>query len=174
MMKISRAKLKKLIESYLYEQEEEEMDGEEESPEGSDSETEDEPADTEDEMDADGEEDEEDTGVKWDEAGFQIEVDGTEKDISFYEDEQTGKVNYKVDGDKLSRRTTANFATIGNLATLSDNPMVQKAGEVLSKLETGLKDKDLSSIKRIVRQKMKTERSPLSINDIRKAVQARE
>ena len=119
MMKISRAKLKKLIESYLYEQEEEEMDGEEESPEGSDSETEDEPADTEDEMDADGEEDEEDTGVKWDEAGFQIEVDGTEKDISFYEDEQTGKVNYKVDGDKLSRRTTANFATIGNLATLS-------------------------------------------------------
>jgi hypothetical protein len=172
-MKISKAKLKKLIESYLYEQEEDDTAVEDEPAE--DAAAEDEPAGDEEEMDtSDGEETEEDSEIKWEDAGFQIEVDGTEKDISFYEDEQTGKVNYKVDGDELGGRTTANFATIGNLATLSDDPMVQKAGEMLSKIETGMKDKDLSSIKRIVKQKMKTERSPLSIKDIRKAIQARE
>jgi len=166
-MKISKAKLKKLIESYLYEQEEDEP--------AEDTEAEDEPADDEEEMDtSDGEETEEDSEIKWEDAGFQIDVDGTEKDITFFEDEQTGKINYKVDGNELSGRTTANFATIGNLATLSDDPMVQKAGEMLSKIEAGMKDKDLSSIKRIVKQKMKTERSPVSIKDIRNVITPRE
>jgi hypothetical protein len=161
-MKISKAKLKKLIESYLYEQEEDDTAVEDEPAE--EAEAEDEPA----------EEAEEAPGVKWKDASFQIEVDGTKKDIAFYEDEQTGKINYTVDGEDLRNRTTANFATIGGLATLSDELDVQKAGEALAKLDANLKDKRIPSIKRIVRQKMKTERSPLSIKDIRKAIQARE
>ncbi len=172
-MKISKRKLKILIESYLYEQEEDDTAVEEEPAE--DDEATDEPVEDEEEMDtADGEEAEEEPGIKWEDAGFQIEVDGTKKDISFYEDEQTGKVNYEVDGEDLRGRTTANFATIGSLASLSDEPEVQKAGEVLAKLDANLRNKGLASIKRTVRQKMKTERSPLSIKDIRKAVQARE
>ena len=174
-MKISKSKLKKLIESYLYEQEEEEDDTAIEDEPAEDSEVEDEPTGDEEEAGTPEEEEtEEDSGVEWKDAGFQIDIDGTEKDISFFEDEQTGKVNYKVDGNELRGRTTANFATIGNLATLSDDPMVQKAGEVLSKLQVDLKNKDLSSIKRIVRQKMKTERSPVSIKDIRSAITPRE
>jgi len=161
-VKISKAKLKKLIESYLYEQEED------------DTAAEDEPAETKDEIDTDSEEPKEDIGVKWKEAGFQIEVDGTKKDISFYEDEQTGKINYLVDGEEIRDKTTTNFVTIGSLASLSDEPEVQKAGEVLAKLDVNLRNKDLTSIKKTVRQKMKTERSPLSIKDIRKAVQVRE
>lgn len=172
-MKISKTKLKKIIESYLYEQEENDTAVEDEPAE--DTEAEEEPAGDEEEMDtADGEEVEEEPAIKWEDAGFQIEVDGEKKDISFYKDEENGNINYRVDDEALSNRTTANFATIGALASLSDDPDVQKAGEALAQVDLNLKGSPLNSIRKLIKQRMKTERSPVSIKDIRKAITPRE
>ena len=172
-MKISKAKLKKLIESYLYEQEEDDTAVEDEPAE--DAAAEDETVGDEEEVDtSDSEEAEEDSEIKWEDAGFKIDIDGGKKDISFYEDEETGNVNYKVDNETLSNRTTANFATIGALASLSDDPDVQKAGEAMAQVDSNLKGKSLNSIRKLIKQRMETERSPLSIKDIRKAITPRE
>tara|TARA_B100000035_G_C20736216_1_gene437721 strand:+ start:80 stop:520 length:441 start_codon:yes stop_codon:yes gene_type:complete len=146
-MKISKSDLALLIETYLHEQEEESS------------------------KKSDGDDQE---GIDWEEATFQLEIDGDKKDISFFEDEANQKVNYKVDGESLGNRTTANFATIGSLATLSDKIEVQKAGEALAKLDKNLKNKPLDRIQQLVQQKMKTEKFPLSLKDIRSAVQPRE
>jgi len=172
-VKISKSKLKKLIESYLYEQEEDNTAAEDEPAE--DTESKDEPVGDEEETDtSDGEEAEEDSKIKWEDAGFQIDIDGGKKDITFYKDEENGNINYKVDGETLANRTTSNFATIGALASLSDEPEVKKAGESLAQVDLNLKDKPLSFIRKLVKQRMETERSPVSIKDIRKALNPRE
>jgi len=193
-MRISKSRLKKLIENYLLEQDEvldEEGDdsaegtdstGDEmfdEEGEGASSETDDsgdeafdpnpESSDNEEEPADEEPVEEPEPSIEWEKAKFEIELDGEKPEVQFYLDTDD-KVKYKVDGEPRSNKTKLNFATIGGLAALSDNPDVRKAGEAIVKLDTTLKDKTIGMIRQTIKQKMNTGRKGFSVEDIRKAL----
>ena len=178
-MRISKSRLKKLIENYLLEQDEMfDEEGEESGVETDDAGGEmfDEDPEAEPAEEEGGEEPAEEEPVaepeptiEWEKAKFQVELDGERPEIQFYLDTDD-KVKYKVDGEPRANKTKLNFATIGGLASLSDNPNVRKAGEAIVKLDTTLKDKTIGMIRQTIKQRMNTDRQGFSIEDIRKAI----
>lgn len=169
-MRISKIRLKKLIENYLLEQDEMfDEEGEEST------------AETDDAVEETGEEEgseepaeepaeEPEPPIEWEKAKFKIEIDGEEPEVQFYLDTDD-KVKYKVDGEPRSNKDKLNFSSVGGLAALSDNPDVRKAGEAIVKLDTTLKDKTIGMIRQTIKQKMNTGRKGFSVEDIRKALE---
>lgn len=178
-MRISRSRLKKLIENYLLEQDEmfdEEGDDSAEETDDSGGEMFDEDPEADAAEEEGGEEPAEEEPIaepeptiEWEKAKFEIELDGEKPQVQFYLDTDD-KVKYKVDGEPRSNKTKLNFATVGGLAALSDNPDVRKAGEAIAKLDTTLKDKTIGMIRQTIKQKMNTGRQGFSVEDIRKAL----
>lgn len=183
-MRISKSRLKKLIENYLLEQDETfDEEGEESTAETDDAGDEvfdpnPEAGDTEEETGEEGSEEpaeeepveEPEPAIEWEKAKFEIELDGEKPEVQFYLDTDE-KVKYKVDGEPRSNKNKLNFATIGGLASLSDNPDVRKAGEAIVKLDTTLKDKTIGMIRQTIKQRMNTGRKGFSVEDIRKALE---
>ena len=157
-MRISKANLKLIIENYLIEQDDEQTQNVEADNVEADQEATDDKADSSDDLDID-----------WDKSKFKVELDGEEYEVQPYLDVDD-EVKYKVDNEPRNNKTKLNFFTIGGLATLSDDPIVRKAGEALVKIDTNLKNKSIETIRQIIKQRMSTERQGFSIEDIRKAI----
>lgn len=156
-MRISKRKLKKLIESYLKEQEEEatpEEQEQEEQPENLDTEEE---AEKED-IDVNSLDD------------IPIEIDGEKKIVKFFRDTDD-TLKYKVDGVTANGKSVQDFLTVAGLGMLVKNIKGIDVLEKIMKIDRNLSNKSIDGIKDIVRQKMSTERKGFTVEDIRKALE---
>ena len=148
-MRISRAKLNKLIETYLHEQEED--------------------AEVAEEEDAEPEEapEEEFKPVK----GIQIEIDGQIRNIDFILDNGSKELNYKVDGKTVPNKDMSSFVTLAALGIMQTKDK-NKLDNLLKivKLNKEFSSASIERIKQMIKQKLDTERLGFGIKDIKKAL----
>ena len=156
-MRISKSRLKKLIESYLREQEEEASAPEQEEQE----------SDSKEETEA--EEPSQDINVD-DLDEIPIEIDGEKKIVKFFRDTDD-TLKYKVDGVTANGKSIQDFLTVAGLGMLVKNIKGIEVLEKIMKIDTNLANKSVSTIKDIVKQKMNTERKGFTVEDIRKALE---
>jgi len=167
-MRISRKNLKNLIETYLYEQEED--------AEAADAEVEEEPEESEDTEETDAEEadaeveeepEEEFKPVK----GIQIEIDGRVRTIDFILDKGSKELNYKVDGQTVPNKDMSSFVSLAALGLMQTKDK-NKQDNLLKiiKLNKEFSSASIERAKQMIKQKLDTERLGFGIKDIKKAL----
>lgn len=154
-MRISRNKLKKLIESYLLEQEKE-------APPEQKAQT----SDSKDEKET--KKQTQDINVE-NLGDIPIEIDGEKKNVKFFKDTDN-TLKYKVDGVTANGKSLSDYLTVAGIGMLVKNIDGLDVLEKIMKIDTNLSNKSTAAIKDIVRQKMSTERKGFTVEDIRKAL----
>lgn len=144
-MKITKRELKSLIESIIFEEEE-----------NADTESEDEATDSgKDEFD----------NIE----PFVIEVDGEQKEVKFFKDD-VGDLQFSIDGETPGNKTVMDYVTlaaVGITSAKEDSVAGLKKIIDLDKTQVG---KSIDQTIENMKKKMKTQRSPASVDDIRRAL----
>ena len=159
-MRIKRRQLKILIEQFLFEQEEE---GQSDAP------AEDAPEDAaETETPAEEEEPAEEEVKLENIPEFKIEIDDNQHSVKFFKD--GNQLQYKVDGEIISNKSTQDFVTLAGLGLMNaeeeDIPKLVK----IVKLDMSMSSYSDARIKDMIKQKIETDRIGFTDNDIRKSL----